>query len=59
MSGANDYKTSGTASILEEDSYSKWSDVIHDLDMSIITNYDDTADKFEARIKELKGKFND
>lgn len=59
MSGANDYKTLGTASILEEDSYNKWSDVIHDLDMSIITNYDDTADKFEARIKELKEKFND
>lgn len=59
MSGANDYKTLGTASILEEDSYSKWSDVIHDLDMSIITNYDDTADKFEARIKELKEKYND
>lgn len=59
MSGANDYKTLGTASILEEDSYSKWADVIHDLDMSIITNYDDTADLFEARIKELKEKFND
>lgn len=59
MSGANDYKTLGTASILEEDSYSKWSDVIHDLDMSIITNYDDTADIFEARIKELKEKYND
>lgn len=59
MSGANDYKTLGTASILEEDSYSKWSDVIHELDSSIITNYDDTADKFEARIKELKEKFND
>lgn len=59
MSGANDYKTLGTASILEEDSYSKWADEIHDLDMSIITNYDDTADKFEARIKELKEKFND
>lgn len=59
MSGANDYKTIGTASILEEDSYSKWSDVIHDLDSSIITNYDDTADKFKARIKELKEKFND
>ena len=59
MSGANDYKTLGTASILEEDSYSKWSDVIHDLDISITTNYDDTADKFEARIKELKEKFND
>lgn len=59
MSGANDYKTLGTASILEEDSYSKWADVIHDLDMSIITNYDDTADKFEARIKELKEKYND
>jgi len=59
MSGANDYKTLGTASILEEDSYSKWADVIHDLDISIITNYDDTADKFEARIKELKEKFND
>ena len=59
MSGANHYKTLGTASILEEDSYSKWSGVIHDLDMSIITNYDDTADKFEARIKELKEKFND
>lgn len=59
MSGANDYKTLGTASILEEDSYSKWADVIHDLDMSIITNYDDTADKFETRIKELKEKYND
>lgn len=59
MSGANDYKTLGTASILEEDSYSKWSDVIHGLDISITTNYDDTADKFEARIKELKEKFND
>ena len=59
MSGANDYKTLGTASILEEDSYSKWSDVIHDLDSGIITNYDDTADKFEARIKELKEKYND
>lgn len=59
MSGSNDYKTLGTASILEEDSYSKWSDVIHDLDSSIITNYDDTADKFEARIKELKEKYND
>lgn len=59
MSGANDYKTMGTASILEEDSYSKWSDVIHDLDMSIITNYDDTEDKFEAKIKELKEKYND
>lgn len=59
MSGANDYKTLGTASILEEDSYSKWADEIHDLDMSIITNYDDTADKFEARIKELKEKLND
>ena len=59
MSGANDYKTLGTASILEEDSYSKWADVIHDLDSSIITNYDDTADKFEARIKELKEKYND
>lgn len=59
MSGGNDYKTLGTASILEEDSYSKWSDVIHDLDMSIITNYDDTADIFEARIKELKEKYND
>lgn len=59
MSGANDYKTLGTASILEEDSYSKWSSEIHDLDMSIITNYDDTADKFEARIKELKEKYND
>lgn len=59
MSGANDYKTLGTASILEEDSYSKWSDVIHDLDMSIITNYDDTADIFETRIKELKEKYND
>lgn len=59
MSGANDYNTLGTASILEEDSYSKWSDVIHDLDISIITNYDDTEDKFEARIKELKEKYND
>lgn len=59
MSGANDYKTLGTASILEEDSYSKWFDVIHDLDSSIITNYDDTADLFEARIKELKEKYND
>lgn len=59
MSGANDYKTLGTASILEEDSYSKWAGVIHDLDISIITNYDDTADLFEARIKELKEKFND
>ena len=59
MSGANDYKTLGTASILEEDSYSKWSNVIHNLDISIITNYDDTADLFEARIKELKEKFND
>ena len=59
MSGANDYKTLGTASILEEDSYSKWADEIHDLDMSIITNYDDTADIFETRIKELKEKFND
>lgn len=59
MSGANDYKTLGTASILEEDSYSKWSDVIHGLDSSIISNYDDSADKFEARIKELKEKFND
>lgn len=59
MSGANDYKTLGTASILEEDSYSKWSSEIHALDMSIITNYDDTADKFEARIKELKEKLND
>ena len=59
MSGANDYKTLGTASILEEDSYSKWSSEIHDLDMSIITNYDDTADLFEARIKELKEKYND
>lgn len=59
MSGANDYKTLGTASILEEDSYSKWSSEIHDLDISIITNYDDTADKFEARVKELKEKFND
>lgn len=59
MSGANDYRTLGTASILEEDSYSKWSDVIHDLDMSIITNYDDTADIFETRIKELKEKYND
>ena len=59
MSGANDYKTLGTTSILEEDSYSKWSDVVHDLDMSIITNYDDTADKFEARIKALKEKYND
>lgn len=59
MSGANDYKTLGTASILEEDSYSKWSSEIHDLDISIITNYDDTADKFEARIKELKEKYND
>lgn len=59
MSGANEYKTLGTASILEEDSYSKWSSEIHDLDMSIITNYDDTADKFEARIKELKEKYND
>lgn len=59
MSGANDYKTLGTASILEEDSYSKWANEIHDLDMSIITNYDDTADKFEARIKELKEKLND
>lgn len=59
MSGANDYKTLGTASILEEDSYSKWSDVISELDMSIITNYDDTADLFEARIKELKEKYND
>lgn len=59
MSGANGYKTLGTASILEEDSYSKWSDVIHDLDSSIITNYDDTAYKFEARIKKLKEKLND
>lgn len=59
MSEANDYKTLGTASILEEDSYSKWSSEIHELDMSIITNYDDTADKFEARIKELKEKYND
>lgn len=59
MSGANDYKTLGTASILEEDSYSKWSDVIHDLDISIVTNYDDTADIFKSRIKELKEKFND
>lgn len=59
MSGANDYKTLGTASILEEDSYSKWSDEIHGLDMSIITNYDDTADIFETRIKELKEKYND
>lgn len=59
MSGANDYKTLGTASILEEDSYSKWSNVIHNLDISIITNYDDTADLFEARIKELKEKYND
>lgn len=59
MSGANDYKTLGTASILEEDSYSKWADVIYDLDSSIITNYDDTADKFEERIKELKEKYND
>lgn len=59
MSGSNGYKTLGTASILEEDSYNKWSGVIHDLDSSIITNYDDTADKFEARIKELKEKYND
>lgn len=59
MSGANDYKKLGTASILEEDSYNKWSAVIHDLDISIITNYDDTADIFEARIKELKEKYND
>lgn len=59
MSGSNSYKTLGTASILEEDSYNKWSGVIHDLDSSIITNYDDTADKFEARIKELKEKYND
>lgn len=59
MSGANNYRTLGTASILEEDSYSKWADEIHDLDMSIITNYDDTADKFEAKIKELKEKYND
>lgn len=59
MSGANDYRTLGTASILEEDSYSKWADEIHDLDMHIITNYDDTADKFETRIKELKEKYND
>lgn len=59
MSGANDYKTLGTASILEEDSYSKWADVISELDMSIITNYDDTADKFETKIKELKEKYND
>ena len=59
MSEANDYRTLGTASILEEDSYSKWADEIHDLDMSIITNYDDTADKFETKIKELKEKYND
>lgn len=59
MSGSNDYKTLGTASILEEDSYSKWADVISELDMSIITNYDDTTDKFETKIKELKEKFND
>ena len=59
MSGANGYKTLGTASILEEDSYSKWADVIHDLDSSIITNYDGTADIFETRIKELKEKYND
>lgn len=59
MSGANDYRTLGTASILEEDSYSKWADEIHDLDMSIITNYDNTADIFETRIKELKEKYND
>lgn len=59
MSGANDYRTLGTASILEEDSYSKWADVISELDMSIITNYDDTADKFETKIKELKEKYND
>lgn len=59
MSGANYYRTLGTASILEEDSYSKWADEIHDLDMSIITNYDDTADIFETRIKELKEKYND
>ena len=59
MSGANDYRTLGTASILEEDSYSKWSAEINDLDMSIITNYDDTADIFETRIKELKEKYND
>lgn len=59
MSGANNYRTLGTASILEEDSYSKWADEICDLNMSIITNYDDTADIFEARIKELKEKFND
>lgn len=59
MSGANDYKTLGTASILEEDSYSKWSAEINNLDSSINTNYDDTADIFEARIKELKEKFND
>lgn len=59
MSGANDYRTLGTASILEGDSYSKWADEIHDLDMSIITNYDDTADIFETRIKELKEKYND
>lgn len=59
MSGTNDYRTLGTAPILEEDSYSKWADEIHDLDMSIITNYDDTADIFETRIKELKEKYND
>lgn len=59
MSGANDYKTLGTAPILEEDSYSKWADIICELDMSIITNYDDTADIFETRIKELKEKYND
>ena len=59
MSGANDYKTMGTASILEEDSYSKWGDYFSDLDCDLTKNYDDTADKFEERIKELKEKYND
>lgn len=59
MSGANDYKTMGTASILEEDSYSKWGDYFSDLDCDLTKHYDDTADKFEARIKELKEKMND
>lgn len=59
MSGANDYRTIGTASILEEDSYSKWQNIFGGLDITDTTKYDDTTNKFEQRLKELKEKYND
>lgn len=59
MSGANDYKTLGTASILEEDSYSKWGDYFGELDCNLTTSYDDTVNKFKERMAELQEKKND